>query len=366
MVYKRRKADGTEYPHWYVRVKWKGRDYRWDTRQGNKTVAKTLENDFRVKLAKGEAGLPTGERIPTLAEFEKRFVDHVQAHSKGSTAEFYGGYYKGLLAFTPLSQARLDRIDEALIERFVQEKRKTVSPATVNRALATLRKALRLAVAWKVIKATPKFRMLPGERRREYVLPLDQEQKYLDACPQPLKDVALLILDTGLRVGEAVGLSFDDVHLKPSGGAKFGYVQIREGKSKNARRTVIVTNRVAKMLTERPMLNRWVFPGDRKDCHIVTTSLDHMHQEVRELLKLPDEFVLHSLRHTFLTRLGLAGVDAFTLMKIAGHSSITISQRYVHPTPEAMVSAFEKLEQLRKKPRKKRGSSGAQAPDVAA
>jgi hypothetical protein len=45
-----------------------------------------------------------------------------------------------------------------------------------------------------------------------------------------------------------------------------------------------------------------------------------------------------------LTRLGEAGVDAFTIMRIAGHSSITVSQRYVHPTSEAMERAFEKLE----------------------
>jgi hypothetical protein len=40
----------------------------------------------------------------------------------------------------------------------------------------------------------------------------------------------------------------------------------------------------------------------------------------------------------------MLGVDAFTIMKIAGHSSITISQRYVHPSPESVERAFEKLE----------------------
>jgi hypothetical protein len=47
-----------------------------------------------------------------------------------------------------------------------------------------------------------------------------------------------------------------------------------------------------------------------------------------------------------LTRLGEAGSDAFTIMRIAGHSSVTVSQRYVHPTPEGMESAFERLEEL--------------------
>ena len=57
--------------------------------------------------------------------------------------------------------------------------------------------------------------------------------------------------------------------------------------------------------------------------------------------------MLHSLRHTFLTRLGEAGVDAFTMMRIAGHnSSVTVSQKYVHPSTEAMERAFERLETL--------------------
>jgi hypothetical protein len=47
-----------------------------------------------------------------------------------------------------------------------------------------------------------------------------------------------------------------------------------------------------------------------------------------------------------LTQLGGGGADAFTIMRIAGHSSVTVSQRYVHPTPEAVEGAFERLETL--------------------
>ena len=78
---------------------------------------------------------------------------------------------------------------------------------------------------------------------------------------------------------------------------------------------------------------------------ILVTSLDHQHSKVRESLKVPADFVVHSFRHTMLTRLGMLGVDAFTIMKIAGHSSITVSQRYVHPSPESVERAFEKLEE---------------------
>ena len=63
---------------------------------------------------------------------------------------------------------------------------------------------------------------------------------------------------------------------------------------------------------------------------------------------LTDDFVLHSFRHTMLTRLGECRADAFTIMRIAGHSSVTVSQRYVHPTPETLERAFDRLDEAAK------------------
>jgi integrase len=54
-------------------------------------------------------------------------------------------------------------------------------------------------------------------------------------------------------------------------------------------------------------------------------------------------FVLYSLRHTFLTRLGESGCDAWTLARIAGHSSVAVSARYVHPSEDAVLAAISRL-----------------------
>jgi integrase len=51
----------------------------------------------------------------------------------------------------------------------------------------------------------------------------------------------------------------------------------------------------------------------------------------------------HSLRHTFLTRLGESGCDAWTLARIAGHSSVAMSARYVHPSEDAVLNALDRL-----------------------
>ncbi|MGA2716785.1 MAG: tyrosine-type recombinase/integrase [Bryobacteraceae bacterium] len=81
-------------------------------------------------------------------------------------------------------------------------------------------------------------------------------------------------------------------------------------------------------------------------CDVWASQLDQQHSRVRKLLKTPSDFVLHSLRHSFGTRLGESGADAFTIMKLMGHSTVTVSQRYVHPSPEAVELAYERMTTL--------------------
>lgn len=300
---------------------------------------------------------------PKLKDFAERFRDAIKVRcaEKPLTIKFYFSKLDRLLEFEPLESARLDRIDEGLIEAYVQARRtprpaakaedppKVIAPASVNRELATLRRLLGLAYEWHLIDRIPVVKKLPGERSREFVISRDAESEYLRLAPQPLRDAALLMLETGMRVGEVVTLEKTDVHLGPSNGAKFGYLRIRDGKSKNARRVVSLTAGVSSMLKVRITSNEstWGFPGDG-DNAFLATSLNHQHSKIRTKLGLPKDFVLHSFRHSMLTRLGEAGIDAFSIMRIAGHSSVTVSERYVHPSAESLERAFERLEAFNK------------------
>jgi hypothetical protein len=71
-------------------------------------------------------------------------------------------------------------------------------------------------------------------------------------------------------------------------------------------------------------------------------------------LKLPEDFVLHSLRHTFSKRLGEAGADAFTIMKLMGRGTVAISQRYVHRLRKSMEGAVSRVEALNSSKLRKR------------
>jgi len=337
--------------YWY-HFTFNGEHVQESTKQGNPRVARQMEAAHRTALAKGEVGIRERKPVPALKDFAQRFIDAIQVRcaEKPRTIAFYAEKLTRLLEFEPLASARLDKIDEALIESYVQERRKQVAPATVNRQLATLRRLLRLAYEWQVVNRIPRIRLLPGERNREFVLSHKQERTYLEKAPQPLREIAMLTLDTGLRIGEVVELEWCDVHLAPVNGARFGYLHVRDGKSKNARRNLSLTPRVKAMLEARfgQTSSPYVFPSDTGRPYLVT-SIDHLHSELRDLLRLPKDFVIHSFRHTFGTRLGEAGADAFTIMRAMGHSSVTVSQKYVHPTPEAMERAFERLEALNQK-----------------
>ena len=148
-----------------------------------------------------------GHNTPSaLKEFAQQFIDSIQVRcaKKSATVRSCAEKLQTLLKFEPLANAPLDQIDEALIESYVQEASKQVgriyteiAPATINRGLATLRRALRLAYEWKLIDRVPKVQMLNGEYNREFVLSHADEEEYLNACPQPLQDIALTILDCG-------------------------------------------------------------------------------------------------------------------------------------------------------------------------
>ena len=86
----------------------------------------------------------------------------------------------------------------------------------------------------------------------------------------------------------------------------------------------------------------WAWPAPTQSGHINHDSLKLQHKKALRLAKLRP-FEVYAIRHTFLTRLGESGCDVWTLARIAGHSSIAISARYVHPSGDAVLNAISRL-----------------------
>ena len=138
--------------------------------------------------------------------------------------------------------------------------------------------------------------------------------------------------------------SFTDPRRKANRGTVF----VRGTESKNSRRTLALTNKAYEVLKECERISDVSLCSRRTNAKqgASGSAMSHAQELVRAKLKAPSDFTAHSLRHTFATRLGEDGADAFTIMRVLGHASVTTSQRYVHPTVGQVVDTFVTLEQL--------------------
>jgi integrase len=205
--------------------------------------------------------------------------------------------------------------------------------SSVNSTLRVLRRCLGLAAEWGLLPAVPKVRLLKGEKPRDRVVSQTEEQSYLAAAPEPLCSLATVLLDTGLRIGEALALEWQHVHFA---NGRSGAIQITSGKSAAARRIIPMTVRCRSTLERLYMEQGQLEHG--LVWQIASETLRRMHVDTLARAKVK-HFVLHSIRHTFLTRLGASGCDAWTLAKVAGHSNIRVSANYVQPQESALEAA---------------------------
>jgi integrase len=216
--------------------------------------------------------------------------------------------------------------------------------SSVNSTLQVLRRVLRLAVEWGLINAAPRIKMLPGERHREHVVTPEEEERYLLSATEPLASVATVLIDTGLRPDECYRLRWEFISWS---GGRNGTLLVTHGKTAAARRVLPMTPRVRSAFEkqweacERPG-EGWVWPAPTASGHFEKSTLKKQHQKAVRFSKVRP-FVLYSLRHTFLTRLGQSGCDAWTLARIAGHSSVAMSGRYVHPNEDTVLNALDRL-----------------------
>ena len=172
-----------------------------------------------------------------------------------------------------------------------------------------------------------------GEMR---ILSHDEEELFLDNSPQRLKDIAIMMLQTGMRPNEVYSIRKEDVHP--------GFIFVPRGKTRFARRTIPLTEEAAEVLERRAKEAKGACLFPSRTNHDKPMTICRSHLTVCRKIKL--EFRLYDLRHTFGSRSAMAGVDLPTLKELMGHSSITLTMRYVHPTPEHKVEAMKKLKKF--------------------
>lgn len=177
---------------------------------------------------------------------------------------------------------------------------------------------------------------------RQHVLTPDEEAAYFGAMVSgsTLHDAARLILLTGMRPEEVLGLQKVQVNLE------HGTVLVARGKSDAARRLLALIPEAIAILERRlSSPGKYIFGGRSGSVKRVNGSHDRLlrkHNEPKDADPPPLQlhFVLYDLRHTFATRMAEAGCPLPVLAAILGHANLRTIHRYVHVRPAVQQEAM--------------------------
>lgn len=233
--------------------------------------------------------------------------------------------------FAPLPAASITphQIDQKLNEMI----KAGSSPATANRYRAITSAVFSWAVRNGKITSNParavSLRREDNSRIR-FLSPAEESRLRRAAVAAGGGAVAELDLaiHTGMRRGEQYGLRWQSVDMHR------GMITLLRTKSGEARH--IPLNQVARRALQALRL---INTGERV-CGFLEPR--HWFYEARKAAKLPD-FRWHELRHTFASRLVMAGVDLRTVQELMGHKSISMTVRYAHLSPRHTQNAVDRL-----------------------
>jgi integrase/recombinase XerC len=216
-------------------------------------------------------------------------------------------------------------------------------PASVNLALASIDHFFRYLGAGR-----PDVRREELSQAAPRALSPEQLQRFMRAverCKSPRdRAIAVLLVNTGLRIGECAALDVDDIAVS----ARKGLVVVREGKG-DAYREVALNAETRDALDAWTDARRKQLKGggeralfvSRKGARLSTRALDLV---IRALARDADlALSAHTLRHTCLTRLVRDGADVVLVAEIAGHRRLETTRRYSLPSQADRQAAMERL-----------------------
>ncbi len=277
-------------------------------------------------------------------------------------------------SFLPLYPKYLKDVTAWDIQKWRTEKSKAgLAPSTINRAVTTLKAVLNKALEWGVIEINPLqtikplkldskgiVRFLSDKEEARLRVALDERQREMvdsrksgnawrktrgrDGLPELnsqfvdyLKPLVLLAANTGLRRGELFSLKWENISFERKNLVVIG----NTAKSGHTRHVPLNSEAVALLLGWRDSVcSEYVFPSPVTNRKLETIKKAWTQLRLRAGV---ENFRFHDLRHTFASKLVMAGVDLYTVKELMGHSTIQMTERYAHLAPEHTATAVERL-----------------------
>jgi integrase len=298
---------------------------------------KTLLDEGRWLEKKKEVKETVGE----LAKRYLKWCEEIRQKDLRSKIQRIGTIEEKLGKDTPLS-----KITRATVEKYQTDRLTSLTyrntplkPATVNREMAALKHMLSKAVAWGILPHNPSSGVKlqkENNRRRRYLTP-EECKVLLDACPSvTMRQVITLALNTGMRRGEILNLTWDSINLRER------YIELPDQKNGECS-TIPLNSTVVDILRSIPrrLDSDYAFSGlipGKPYCDLKRQFA----KAVRKSKLVGVSF--HTLRHSAASHLVMAGVDLATVREILRHKSIEMTLRYTHLSGDHKKAAVDALQ----------------------
>lgn len=327
----------------------------------DKRTAELVEKDLKLKEARGEYLGIREVKAVTFEAFSKDYLKYVETNlspgryeqvemiTRTALVPFFGTRFLKDITMRAVEEFKTEQARRRLSASGA-EKIRTLKPSSVNEYLSVLRAMFNLALKWGHIKDSPVkgVKLLKVDAVEPPHLSTEQANRLLDACQGNLYTFTALGLNTGMRAGEMLNLTWADVDLRrrvvkvrpktEAEGVK-GW-RIKTGDI----RDIPVNGFLSDILARHPrhITSPYVLvapDGGPYTREAMRLTLEKAGRRAKLLVHVHP----HLLRHTFGTHLAANGVDVVAIQRLMGHTDITMTMRYLHAAPDRLAGAVETL-----------------------
>lgn len=335
---------------WWIRYSVRGKDFRESSGSERDADAMRLLKRRWKELGKGRFIGPSEERVLMADLFDTLEVDY-RNNERRSLGDLKGRLRHLRAAFGDMraidvSEDRIERYKASRLSEKTERGNKPVRPATVNRELAALRKAFNLVVRQKRICAAPAISLLAENNARQGFLEPADFEIIVQSLPEHLRDFARFAYLTGWRKGELQSLTWADVNRE----AKTILLRSEHSKNKEPRLlpltgdlAAIAERRWQARIVQTPdgvtCLAEFVFHNDGQPIGDFRKAWSAACNEAR----MPG-ILFHDLRRSAVRNMDRSGVGQAVAMKITGHKTLSVYQRYRIVSESDIRDALEKTQ----------------------
>ncbi len=310
----------------------------------SKKLAELALADVQLKQAKNEfLGICEPKKI-LFKDFAAEYLEYSRANKGKATYERDARCLNQHLS--SWHGESLDRITPKMCEDYKISRVKVVKPGTVNRDLHILKAFFNKAVEWGYLESSPAKGVKPMKLNKgmERFLSPEEANYLLCACKESdnphLYAIVSVALHTGMRLGEVLGLHWEDVDFK-RGQIRVVSRTARPTKTRESR-SIPMNRSLAEVLRRHPrrLDTPYLFYDSKGEPF---ENIEKWFLRLRRRMRIP-HFRFHDLRHTFASTLVMAGVDIRTVAELLGHKDISMTMRYAHLAPDHMSKAVAVLD----------------------